>query len=94
MKKEMTLNYSSIDETNDKQVVEMVMDSARIPGQWLRKYYSAIIGHEISSGQAWLITRTQIALIATILTAGHSVLLLAVSAIWFAVSLLKCKLYI
>lgn len=31
MKKEMTLNYSSIDETNDKQVVEMIMDSARIP---------------------------------------------------------------
>lgn len=94
MKKEITIDNSWNGTSDEKQTVEMIVDFVRIPGQWLRRYYSAIIGRDISSRQASLITRTQIAFISTILTAGHSVLLLAVSVAWFAVSLVKCKHYI
>ena len=94
MKKEMTINNSWVGTSDEKQIVEMIMDSVRIPGKWLRRYYSAIMGHEVSTRPASLITRTQLAFIAILLTAGHSVLLLAASVAWFAVSLMKCTRYI
>ena len=91
MKKEMTLGYAHIDNPDEREIVEMVADAVRMPQQWLRKYYSAIIGRNISNRLAWLITRSQLALIAVILLAPPSTVLGLAAAGWFALSIVKCK---
>lgn len=87
----MTLGYTHTDNTDERAIVEMIADAVRLPQEWLRKYYSAIIGHEISSRLAWLITRSQLAFVAIILLTPQSVVLGAAAAAAFALSIKQCK---
>lgn len=91
MKKEMTLNYTRIENTDERAIVEEMAAALRIPQEWLRKYYSAIIGRKLTKHQASLITRTQLSFVALIILTGYSALLGIAAVAWFAYSLLQCK---
>lgn len=91
MKKEMTLNCGHIESSDERAIIEMIADTVRTPQEWLRKYYSAIIGRNVDRHLAGLITRTQLAFVAVVVLAPQSIVLGLVAAGCFAASLWKCK---
>lgn len=61
------------------------------PFVFVRNYYSSIIGKEISTRQAWLVTEMQIAFAAVIFPADMSFLLRALAAAWFVSSAIRTR---
>lgn len=91
MKNEMTLFDTMVSTSAERETVEMMINAVKSPAEWLRKYYSAILNKDVNMHQTWLITKVQLALVATIVLAGQSILLGAASVAWLAMSLRSCK---
>lgn len=91
MKKQVTIDFIGTESQEERKIEAMIAELVNMPAEWLRRYYSAIIGRELSRKQSWLITRTELAFLAVVVCAGQSVLLTAASLVWFATLLLKCK---
>lgn len=91
MKNEITLRDAWTSTDTDRETVEMIISAIKAPAEWTRKYYSVILGKKISMHQTWLITNVQLALAATIVLGGQSVVMGIASVAWLARAIWHCK---
>lgn len=64
--------------------------TAAMPVEWLRKYYSGVLGRKVSMGQTLRYLHAQAAFILAVFPAYDSMLAHAVVAMWAAVAVAKC----
>lgn len=72
-------------------VVAGYLSAVNMPMEWLSRYYSNLLGEEVSVRQTRKIVLAQIAFIAMILPLGTSLIYHAVTVGLFALSLLNCR---
>lgn len=77
--------------SNTTTVLESIINVIRSPFNFLRMYYSGIIGKKISFKQTWLITETQIAFIFAVFPVEASFTLRVLAVVWFLTSLIRTK---
>lgn len=93
---EKQITFTAIDkEVNDfangKDILKEVKDWALMPLEWLRRYYSGVMGKEVSNGKMWLIIQAQLALFATLFVLNESFVAKIGFALWFGWSVWRCK---
>ncbi len=95
MKKEMTLSATGNGTTSASERWNIDLKEikvwAKTPAEWLRKYYSSIFEREIDRCQAAAVTQAQIAFLSALFTSTDVFFLKAGFAVWFAVSVYRCK---
>lgn len=79
-------SFSTIADT-----ISMVSASLKMPVEYLRRYFSHCVGHEVSISQTWLVVRAQLAFFLTVFPIECSFLLRIAFATWFLIAVLKCK---
>lgn len=91
MKKEMTLDCKSARFDSIKDADQLIIDLMKSPVEWLRNYFSAVLGKHISMTQFWLIINAQAAFLALILPADYALSLRLAAAGWFLDAILRCR---
>lgn len=77
---------------NDAQmnISQLVDDLVKGPARWLQRYFSAVLGKEVSQRQTRLIVEAQVAFVLMVFPAAFSLLLRLVFVGWFVWSLMRC----
>ena len=68
-----------------------IFRAAMSPQEWLRQYYSTVLGHEVPAGQALRYTHAQLAFCLAVFPSYSSLAAHAVAALWFGVALVLCS---
>lgn len=71
--------------------ISNVSTALKMPVEYLRRYFSCCVEHEVSISQTWLVVRAQLAFILTVFPIECSFLLRTAFAAWFLIAVLKCK---
>lgn len=87
----MEKNIEITASNNTTAVFENVMNAIKAPFNFMRNYYSGIIGREISAKQTWLITEVQIAFVFAVFPVEAPFVLRILSVLWLISSLLRTK---
>ncbi len=76
---------------NNANIVDNLMSMVKKPFNFMRNYYSGVIGKKVSVKQTWLLTEVQIAFIFAVFPVEANLLLRAAAVIWLISSLLRTK---
>lgn len=71
--------------------ISNVSTALKMPVEYLRRYFSYCVEHEVSISQTWLVVRAQLAFILTVFPIECGFLLRTAFAAWFLIAVLKCK---
>lgn len=91
MKNDICIEAKQMDELDITATLADLKASLKAPVEWLRQYYSHVIGHEISMKQVLLLLNAQVALLAVVGACTLPVLVQALMVGWFGVSVWACK---
>lgn len=76
---------------NVLMAVDKALNGAKVPVEWLRKYYSAVCEKELTFSQTLLLINAQMAFIAAAFPASMPVVGRIACCVWLVFSLKKCK---
>lgn len=88
MEKNMSLSQSNDAGTG---MAETVANVLRTPFEWLRKYYSAVLGKEIGYARMLRMLHAQAAFIIAAFPVDGPLMLRAACCLWFLCALRSCK---
>lgn len=91
MKNEICIEAQQLNEIDITETLASLKAWVKAPVEWLRQYYSHVIGREISMGQVLLLLNTQVALIAVASMWSCPLLVQALATGWFGGSVWACK---
>lgn len=91
MKNEICIDAQQMNEIDITETVANLKAWVKTPVEWLRQYYSHVIGREISMGQVALLLNAQVALLAVVSMWSCPLLIQAVATVWFGSSVWACK---
>lgn len=91
MKNEICIEAQQMSELDLTTTLTDLKASLKAPVEWLRQYYSHVIGHEISMRQVLLLINAQVALLAVVGAWALPVFVQLLSAGWFGGSVWACK---
>lgn len=91
MEKEMTLTAGTMNGKCITDIARYLMNKVNIPAGIMRRYYSHVLGKEVSMRQAWLLIEAQAAFFAGVLPANIHVAVRALIFVWFALAVRKCR---
>lgn len=76
---------------NVLMAVGKALNGAKVPVEWLRKYYSAVCEKELTFSQTLLLINAQLAFIAAVFPASMPVVGHIACCVWLVFSLKKCE---
>lgn len=91
MKKELVLTTNNSATRNISEVISSIKGYAIRPIASLSKYYTKLMGEEISTRQTLLLINAQVAAVFAIFPLSYSIILRVLFIIWFATSVIQCK---
>ena len=95
MEKNITLGNGGVGTGNStismRDVANDIVKAAKTPLEWLRRYYSQVLEHEVSTRQTLRYLHAQLAFVMAVFPDYESMLLHVAVAAWFVVALLECR---
>ena len=94
MEKQITVTVSP---TADRKITEMVKKAAntvKTPLRMLRKYYSSVLGRNVSRAEARAITEAQIAFFITVMPADLPIIIRLAACAWLVAKVKRIKSYL
>lgn len=91
MEKNMLLVSEQLPEERLRHLLRTVSGKLKMPLEWLRKYYSAVLERKISMRQTLLLLQAQAAFVMAVFPAAGPLLLRAAFCGWFAYAVLLCR---
>lgn len=91
MEKQMTLTANEGATNRCAETLKRIGRYAAVPQQMLRRYYSKVLGEDVSEARARAMTEAQIAFFAVTLPADYPLALRILACVWFVVKVRKAK---
>jgi hypothetical protein len=91
MEKNMLLVSEQLPEERLRHLMQTVSSKAKMPMEWLRRYYSAVLEREISLHQTFLLLQAQAAFVMAVFPVAGPLLLRAAFCGWFAYAVWQCR---
>lgn len=76
---------------NTTAVFENVANAIKAPFNFMRNYYSSVIGRKISAKQTWLLTEVQLAFVFAVFPVEAPFVLRILAVLWLVSSLIRTK---
>ena len=92
MEKQMTLEANALTERGFAAQVRKIGYRLAAPQRLLRKYYSYVLGHDVSKARARTMTEAQLAFFAVTLPADYPLTLRVLACVWFVVTAKKLRI--
>lgn len=73
------------------RILQSVKSKAVAPVEWLRQYYSLVLGKGVTMRQTLRYLHAQCAFVMAVVPAYDSLFVHVCMAIWFAISVARCK---
>jgi hypothetical protein len=98
MEKNVTLSVNMSNRETTKSIFKRMIGTwtsitqkVKMTAEWLRLYYSGILGKNITMQQTWLLIKAQTAFFLGIFPADMSILLRFALGIWMVYTFIQCK---
>ena len=91
MEKQIVLTANEGATSRCAETLKRIGRYAAMPQQMLRRYYSKVLGEDVSEARARAITEAQIAFFAVTLPADYPLVLRILACVWFVVKVRKLK---
>ncbi len=91
MKNNICIDAPQANEIDMAETLTSLKDSLKAPAEWLRQYYSQIIGRQISMRQVVMLLNAQFSLLAVVSMWACPAIIQLLSVVWFGCSVWGCK---
>ena len=91
MEKQMTLTANESMANKCAETVKRLGRYISLPQRMLRRYYSNVLGEDVSEARARAMTEAQLAFFAVTLPADYPLVLRVLACVWFVVAARKAK---
>lgn len=91
MKKEMTMQVSTMENVSSTSGIRMMMDMVMSFIAIFRNYYSSVLEYKLNNKQAMLILNAQFAFLFTVFPIQSSAYIRIICLAWLVTALLQCK---
>lgn len=92
MEKQIVLTTNEGATSKFAETLKMIGRYAALPQQMLRRYYSKVLGEDVSAARARAMTEAQAAFFAVILPVDYPLALRILACVWFVVKVRKLRI--
>lgn len=91
MEKEIVLTAGSINGKCMADIARYIINKVNVPARILRRYYSYVLGKDVSMRQTWMLIEAQVAFFAGVMPVNINIIVRAIMFMWFVTALKKCR---
>ena len=91
MDKDMVLTAGTMGSKDAANVISYIKNKVCAPVGLLRRYYSSVLGKEVTMRQTWLAIEAQVAFLAAALPENINLCMRLLLLAWFVMALKRCR---
>lgn len=88
MEKNITLQQTKSSWTS---IMASMVETIKMPFEWLRRYYSSVLEREVSYKQMWQLLNAQLAFVMAVFPADGPITVRLICCAWFVYALRACR---